>query len=96
MRDYTINFEEEFSGKDTFQLAKMWTWICNKNSIDFWEGLKNPHIETGDIEIKVSEIQYLNKSDVPPFTIEDQTDGGEDLRMKYRYLDLESSFKNIS
>ncbi|HLT52185.1 MAG TPA: aspartate--tRNA ligase, partial [Arenibacter sp.] len=49
---------------------------------------KNPNIPTGNIEILVSEIQILNKSLVPPFTIEDQTDGGEDIRMKYRYLDI--------
>lgn len=49
---------------------------------------KNPHLPTGEIEIIVSELNVLNKSDVPPFTIEDETDGGDDLRMKYRYLDL--------
>lgn len=49
---------------------------------------KNPHLPTGDIEIIVSELNVLNKSDVPPFTIEDETDGGDDLRLKYRYLDL--------
>lgn len=49
---------------------------------------KNPNIPTGDIEILVSGIQILNRSLVPPFTIEDQTDGGEDIRMKYRYLDI--------
>jgi len=49
---------------------------------------KNPNIPTGDIEIKVSELEILNASEVPPFTIEDDTDGGEELRMKYRYLDL--------
>jgi len=49
---------------------------------------KNPNIPTGDIEIKVSELEILNASEVPPFTIEDETDGGEELRMKYRYLDL--------
>jgi aspartyl-tRNA synthetase len=49
---------------------------------------KNPKMPTGDIEIKLSEITVLNKSAVPPFTIEDESDGGEDLRMKYRYLDL--------
>ncbi len=49
---------------------------------------KNPNIPTGEIEIKVSELDILNTSDVPPFTIEDDTDGGEELRMKYRYLDL--------
>ncbi len=49
---------------------------------------KNLKIPTGEIEIKVVEIKILNKSILPPFTIEDNTDGGEELRMKYRYLDL--------
>jgi aspartyl-tRNA synthetase len=49
---------------------------------------KNPNIPTGDIEIIVSELQVLNPSETPPFTIETDTDGGDDLRMKYRYLDL--------
>ena len=49
---------------------------------------KNPKMATGDVEIKVSSINILNKSAVPPFTIEDNSDGGEDLRAKYRYLDL--------
>ena len=49
---------------------------------------KNPHLPTGDIEIIASELRVLNPSEVPPFTIEDDTDGGDDLRMKFRYLDL--------
>ena len=49
---------------------------------------KNPKMPTGDIEILVEELSILNTSKVPPFTIEDNTDGGEELRMKYRYLDL--------
>jgi len=49
---------------------------------------KNPNIPTGEIEIKVTELNVLNPSLVPPFTIEDDTDGGEELRMKFRYLDL--------
>lgn len=49
---------------------------------------KNKNIPTGEIEIKVTEIVILNPSITPPFTIEDETDGGEELRMKYRYLDL--------
>lgn len=49
---------------------------------------KNPNIPTGDIEILVSKVTILNASLTPPFTIEDTTDGGEDLRMKYRYLDI--------
>src|SRR5690606_9668144 len=49
---------------------------------------KNPNMPTGDIEILVSELLILNESLTPPFTIENETDGGEDLRMKYRYLDI--------
>jgi aspartyl-tRNA synthetase len=49
---------------------------------------KNPHIPTGEIEIAVSAFTILNKSAVPPFTIQDETDGGDDLRMKFRFLDL--------
>lgn len=49
---------------------------------------KNPNMATGDIEILVTELNVLNESLVPPFTIEDTTDGGEDIRMKYRYLDI--------
>ena len=49
---------------------------------------KNPNIPTGNIEVLVSELTILNESKTPPFTIENETDGGEDLRMKYRYLDI--------
>ena len=49
---------------------------------------KNSKIPTGDIEILVSELKVLSESKTPPFTIEDETDGGEELRMKYRYLDI--------
>lgn len=49
---------------------------------------KNPRMTTGDIEISVSKLEILNPATTPPFTIEDETDGGDDLRMKYRYLDL--------
>ena len=49
---------------------------------------KNDKIPTGDIEIEVDKIEILNPSKVPPFTIEDETDGGDELRMKYRYLDI--------
>lgn len=49
---------------------------------------KNPNIPTGDIEIAVDSFTILNKSNTPPFTIQDDTDGGDDLRMKFRYLDL--------
>ncbi len=49
---------------------------------------KNDKLATGDIEIKITSLEILNSSKVPPFTIEENTDGGDDLRMKYRYLDL--------
>ena len=56
---------------------------------------KNPKMSTGDIEIEVDELNILNRSEIPPFTIEEETDGGEELRMKYRYLDLRrNSVKN--
>ncbi len=49
---------------------------------------KNPKLSTGDIEIKVTSLEVLNAAKLPPFTIEDETDGGDDLRLRYRYLDL--------
>lgn len=49
---------------------------------------KNPKMPTGEIEIVASDVEILNKSEIPPFTIENETDGGDELRMKYRYLDL--------
>lgn len=49
---------------------------------------KNTNLATGEIEIKVTQLEVLNESKTPPFTIEDDTDGGEELRMKYRYLDI--------
>jgi aspartyl-tRNA synthetase len=52
---------------------------------------KNKNLPTGDIEIIVSQLNVLSESDTPPFTIEDNTDGGDDIRMKYRYLDLRRS-----
>jgi aspartyl-tRNA synthetase len=56
---------------------------------------KNIKIATGEIEIDVTELNILNRSEIPPFTIEEETDGGEELRMKYRYLDLRrTSVKN--
>ena len=52
---------------------------------------KNPDLPTGEIEIEAHKLTVLNKSEVPPFTIEDESDGGDDIRMKYRYLDLRRS-----
>ncbi|MGC9374966.1 MAG: aspartate--tRNA ligase [Bacteroidales bacterium] len=58
---------------------------------------KNPKMPTGEIEIQVEKLDILNQSEIPPFTIENETDGGDELRMKYRYLDLrrESVRKNL-
>lgn len=52
---------------------------------------KNPKLPTGEIEILIGDIRVLSRSEIPPFTIEDNTDGGDELRMKYRYLDLRRS-----
>ena len=49
---------------------------------------KNPKMPTGDVEVKIAEVKVLNKAQTPPFTIEELSDGGEDLRARYRYLDL--------
>ena len=57
---------------------------------------KNAHIPTGEIELIVSELNILNAAMTPPFTIEDETDGGDDLRMKYRYLDLRRNIVRIN
>jgi len=57
---------------------------------------KNANISTGDIEILVNKLTILNEALLPPFTIEDETDGGEDIRMKYRYLDIRRNHKIYS
>ena len=63
-------------------------WVIQAKGIVAERYNKNKNIPTGDIEILVDEITVLNKSETPPFTIEDESDGGDELRMKYRYLDL--------
>jgi len=63
-------------------------WVIQVKGIVAERFSKNKNIPTGDIEILVEEVIVLNKSEVPPFTIEDESDGGDELRMKYRYLDL--------
>src|SRR5215212_2119946 len=63
-------------------------FVLQVNGIVQERSNKNPNLPTGDIEISVSSFKILNKSATPPFTIQDDTDGGDDLRMKYRYLDL--------
>ncbi len=63
-------------------------WVIQVKGKVMERSNKNPNISTGDIEIIANELTVLNASEVPPFTIEEETDGGDDLRMKYRYLDL--------
>lgn len=63
-------------------------WVVQVTGVVQERSSKNKNIPTGDIEINVSKIKILNSSETPPFTIEDETDGGDDIRMKYRYLDL--------
>jgi aspartyl-tRNA synthetase len=63
-------------------------WVIQVKGIVAERYNKNKNIPTGEIEIKVEEVSVLNRSEVPPFTIEDESDGGEELRLKYRYLDL--------
>ena len=63
-------------------------WVIQVTGTVLERQSKNPKMPTGDIEIGISEIKVLNKANTPPFTIEDDSDGGEELRAKYRYLDL--------
>ena len=63
-------------------------WVIKVEGVVKERSSKNNNIATGDIEIIANKLTVLNKSKTPPFTIEDDTDGGDDLRMKYRYLDL--------
>ena len=63
-------------------------WVIEVEGIVKERSSKNLKIDTGEIEIEVEKFTVLNESKIPPFTIEDQTDGGEELRMKYRFLDL--------
>jgi len=63
-------------------------WVIQVKGVVAERYNKNKNIPTGDIEISVNEVTVLNKSEIPPFTIEDESDGGDELRMKYRYLDL--------
>jgi len=63
-------------------------WVIQVQGVVTERENKNPNLATGDVEIIVSELQVLNPAETPPFTIEDESDGGDDIRMKYRYLDL--------
>ena len=63
-------------------------WVIQATGIVIERYSKNKNIPTGDIEIEVHELNVLNAAEVPPFTIEDESDGGDELRMRYRYLDI--------
>ena len=72
-------------------------WVIEIEGIVKERSNKNSKIDTGEIEIEVDTLNVLNESKTPPFTIEDETDGGEELRMKYRFLDLRRTlYKTIS
>ena len=83
-------FDEERTPKDLFEKAKSLgrEFVIQVKGEVIERSSKNPKIPTGEIEILVEELNILNEAELPPFTIEDDTDGGEELRMKYRYLDI--------
>jgi len=83
-------FDAERTDPKTMELAKKLgrEFVIQVKGTVIERESKNPNIPTGDIEILVRELTLLNSALTPPFTIEDNTDGGEDLRMKYRYLDI--------
>ena len=83
-------FDEGRSEKEVFELAKTLgrEFVVQVKGTVIEREAKNKNMTTGDIEILVTELNILNASLTPPFTIEDETDGGEDIRMKYRYLDI--------
>ena len=85
-----LMFDESRSDKTVFELAKTLgrEFVIQVKGTVIEREAKNKNIPTGDIEILVTEMTILNTSLTPPFTIEDETDGGEDIRMKYRYLDI--------
>lgn len=83
-------FDEGRSEKSIFELAKTLgrEFVIQVKGTVIEREAKNKNMATGDIEILVTELNILNAALTPPFTIEDETDGGEDIRMKYRYLDI--------
>jgi aspartyl-tRNA synthetase len=82
--------DEERTDKTVFERAKSLgrEFVIQVKGTVIERESKNPNMPTGEIEILVSELTILNEALLPPFTIEDETDGGEDIRMKYRYLDI--------
>ncbi|MFV0195632.1 aspartate--tRNA ligase [Empedobacter falsenii] len=85
-----IILDEERSSKELFETARQLgrEFVIQVTGTVIERASKNPNIPTGNIEILAENITILNESALPPFTIEDNTDGGEDIRMKYRYLDI--------
>jgi aspartyl-tRNA synthetase len=85
-----LYFDEERTAKDLMEKASKLgrEFVIQVKGTVIERASKNPNIPTGAIEVLVSELNILNASLVPPFTIEDKTDGGDDIRMKYRYLDI--------
>ena len=83
-------FDEERTPEEVFNKAKALNreFVIQVKGIVLERESKNSNINTGDVEVLVDELTILNKSNTPPFTIEDNTDGGEELRMQYRYLDI--------
>lgn len=83
-------FDESRSEKSVFETAKTLgrEFVIQVKGTVIEREAKNKNMATGDIEILVTELTILNAALTPPFTIEDETDGGEDIRMKYRYLDI--------
>lgn len=83
-------FDEERSPKELMEKAESLAreFVIQVEGTVIERESKNPNIPTGEIEVLVESFDILNSSITPPFTIEDETDGGEDLRMKYRYLDI--------
>jgi aspartyl-tRNA synthetase len=83
-------FDEERTSKIILEQAQKLgrEFVIQIKGLVIERASKNPNLATGNIEILVSELTILNKALLPPFTIEDDTDGGEELRMKYRYLDI--------
>ena len=83
-------FDEQRTDKAVFEKAKSLgrEFVIQVKGTVIERESKNTNMTTGDVEILVSEINILNTALTPPFTIEDETDGGEDIRMKYRYLDI--------
>ena len=83
-------FDEQRSDKKVFEKAKSLgrEFVIQVKGTVIERESKNQNMTTGDVEILVIELTILNEAQLPPFTIEDETDGGEDIRMKYRYLDI--------